>query len=635
MQEEISGPPVRGDAGIASLAPFGIGAGAPHHIRDAIASLAESSDQLGYAVRILRQGVCDGCSLGANGLTDDTTGGTHLCSRRLRQLRRHTIGAFTPSDVANVARLRALDPQQLRGLGRIPYPFVYRAGDRGFWRITWSEALDLVAKALRATRPERTAWYVGGGGVTNETAYVLAKTARLLGSANLDSRARIAGEASARGLTHVLGQGAPTCSFQDWIGADLLLLWGTDFATDHPEAAKYVARAKERGTRVVAINPVLDRGLEVAWFLTEPRSALFGTRLIDDYVPVSPGGDLALIAGVAKALLAAGAVERDAIDASTTGFDAFAASVQACADRDLIAASGTTMGQIEWLAQLVARSRNIVSVWSGGLVHGPRGADAVAALARLHLMRGAVGRPNTGLMPLHRHGGPGPWECGAAPDVYPGLVPVGEDGAKRIERHWGHDVPAAPGLSARDALKAAAAGDLDLLYAVGSDLDGVEPDAEALSAALRTLPLRVHQDTTLHPAMLHEPGEAVLVLPAQGRYEQRGGGTVTSAERRIRYTPEIEGHPTIGEARPDFEIPALVASAAHPALEPSLLFASSQAVRAEMGDVMALYAGVENLRKQGDWIQWGGPVLCSGGKFPGMPEQKARFAAIDPPPGSR
>src|SRR5262249_53929092 len=62
--------------------------------------------------------------------------------------------------------------------------------------------------------------------------------------------------------------------------------------------------------------------------------------------------------------------------------------------------------------------------------------------------------------------------------------------------------------------------------------------------ALERVPLRVHQDIVLTPQMLLEPEAAhgaVVLLPARTRYEQRGGGTETSTERRIYFSPEIPG----------------------------------------------------------------------------------------------
>ena len=142
------GEPLRGEAGISGLAPFGLGRTKPHHFIEMMGVAWENRDNLQYAWNILQHGVCDGCSLGPRGLQDDVIEGTHLCMSRLKLLRNNTVGAFSEADVADINYLRTRSNQQLREMGRIPYPFVYRKGDRGFSRVSWEQALTLIGERL-------------------------------------------------------------------------------------------------------------------------------------------------------------------------------------------------------------------------------------------------------------------------------------------------------------------------------------------------------------------------------------------------------------------------------------------------------------------------------------------------------
>src|SRR5207248_8615958 len=148
-------------------------------------------DNLPYAWRILRHGVCDGCSLGPYGLRDNTMKGVHLCMTRLRLLRLNTMRALDPQILSDVERLRRLSGEELRNLGRLPYPMIRRKGDRGFRRISWDEALEEAAQHLRNSKPERIAIYTTSRGLTNEVYYVAGKFARLLGTNNIDNAARL------------------------------------------------------------------------------------------------------------------------------------------------------------------------------------------------------------------------------------------------------------------------------------------------------------------------------------------------------------------------------------------------------------------------------------------------------------
>jgi anaerobic selenocysteine-containing dehydrogenase len=156
------------------------------------------------------------------------------------------------------------------------------------------------------------------------------------------------------------------------------------------------------------------------------------------------------------------------------------------------------------------------------------------------------------------------------------------------------------------------------------------PDRRFVAEALGRIPVRVHQDIVLNSSILMDPGELVIVLPGQTRYEQTGGGTTTSTERRIRFTPEIAGH-RIGESLPEWEIPCLIGRKAVPKGEFFFPFTDTQQIREEMARVMPMYQGIERLKKEGDSIQWGGPYLFKDGDFANMREGRGLFSPLFPP----
>jgi anaerobic selenocysteine-containing dehydrogenase len=147
---------------------------------------------------------------------------------------------------------------------------------------------------------------------------------------------------------------------------------------------------------------------------------------------------------------------------------------------------------------------------------------------------------------------------------------------------------------------------------------------------LARVPVRIHQDITLNSSMLLDAAQAVLLLPGQTRYEQQGGGTTTNTERRIRFTPEIPGH-RVGEALPEWQIPTVIGRRSMPNGALLFPFTDTQAIREEMAHVMPIYQGVENLKMEGDHLQWGGAYLFKDGKFSGMPGGRARFSVLEPP----
>ena len=70
-------------AKLKAIVPFGLGQTKPKHFRDMAAVLWKNRDNLPYAWKVLRRGVCDGCALGVAGFHDWTIEGIHLCMTRL------------------------------------------------------------------------------------------------------------------------------------------------------------------------------------------------------------------------------------------------------------------------------------------------------------------------------------------------------------------------------------------------------------------------------------------------------------------------------------------------------------------------------------------------------------------------
>ncbi len=249
----------------ASWKPFGIGEQYPNNYWEVFRAIWKSRDQLPYAWNILNKGVCDGCALGTTGMKDWTLDGIHLCNVRLRLLQMNTMSAFDPMLLGDVSQLQKQKSAQLRDLGRLPYPMIRQRGDKGFRRVTWDEAIDIIGDRILATTPERLSFYVTSRGTVNETYYATQKAVRAMGCNNIDNAARICHSPSTAGLKASLGAGATTCSYKDWIGTDLLVFIGSNVANNQPVTVKYLHYAKKAGTKIVVINTYREPGMERYW----------------------------------------------------------------------------------------------------------------------------------------------------------------------------------------------------------------------------------------------------------------------------------------------------------------------------------------------------------------------------------
>jgi molybdopterin-dependent oxidoreductase alpha subunit len=618
-------------AWLAILVPFGVLArGKPRHYREMLKVLWENRGRWGYAWRILRHGVCDGCSLGPRGLRDDVIPGVHLCLTRLKLLRLNTMGPLREEVLGDIDALRRMNNEELHALGRIPYPLIRRAGERGFSRLSWDEAIELVASRMRAAEPDRMGMFVTSRGLTNEAYYMLQKLARVAGTPHVDSCARLCHAASTVGLKQTMGFAAPSCSLKDWIGAELILVIGSNLANNQPVSTKYLHYAKKAGARIVVVNPFREPALDRYWVPSVPVSALFGTRLTDDFYPVRPGGDVAFLSGVLKALDEIGGWDEKFVEERTEGAAELRAHLRKLEWSEITSEAGLGEPRIRELAATYKRATRAIVVYSMGLTQYTFGVENVKMVANLVLARGMVGRPNTGIVPIRGHSGvQGTAECGADADKLPGAVDITDESCERFEREWGHPIPHRKGLRAAHLLEQASKEGLDVLYVCGGNHLHTMPDPAHARRALENVGLRVHQDIVFNSSTLLDAKEAVILLPGETRYEQRSGGTSTSTERRIRFTPEIEG-PRIAEAKPEWEIPALVGRRLRPDHPSLFAHRDTSEIRREMARVMPLYQGIDGLEKEGQSVQWGGPMLGVGG-FPGMPGGRARFSVCQIP----
>ena len=406
--------------------------------------------------------------------------------------------------------------------------------------VTWDEALDRIAADLRTVDPARAAFFMTSRGITNETYYAAQKAARLLGTNHVDNAARLCHAASTIAMKQALGYGASTCSYTDWIGADLIVFFGSNVANNQPVTTKYLHYAKQRGAQVAVVNTYREPGLKKYWVPSIASSALFGTTIADHWFDVHTGGDLAFLVGVLRALIEAGGVDEPFVRDRTTGFeDARARALDTNWDT-LERESGATRERIEAFARLLIDRPNAVFVWSMGLTQHAHGVQTVSALLNVGLARGLPGHSNRGLVPIRGHSGvQGGAEMGCVPAVDAAT-------AARWSTVWGFELPTAPGWTTSEMIDHAAAGGVDLFWIVGGNF-------------LETLPDEArHPPGVTPPTPARASGHRAVVGDAgrqrRRRHRSAGDDAVRIAGRRHRDLHRTSRHLLARDRRPAYRI---------------------------------------------------------------------------------
>jgi len=617
----------------AGWVPFGIGATKPHHFLEMLSIAWDNRGSLGYAWRVLNDGVCDGCALGTSGLSDHTIDGTHLCLVRLNLLRLNTMPAFDYRILEDVEKLKGMTTRELRELGRLAYPMRRRAGEAGFTRVSWEEALEGAGARLAQTDPARAACYLTSRGITNEVYYAAQKAWRRLGSPHVDNAARLCHSPSTAGMKKTMGVAASTCSYRDWYDADVIVFFGSNPANDQPVALKYLYEAKKRGAKVFVVNTYDEPGMKRYWIPSNFDSAVLGTEIADRFFRVTSGGDMAFVQAVQQILIGRRAVDKEFIRERTEGWEQYAGALRRANQSELLARAGASLDDVIAFADAIQDAQSGVFVWSMGITQHSHGSESVAEICNLGLSQGFVGRPGCGLMPIRGHSGvQGGAEMGAYATAYPGGAAINAENAAKLHELWGFTPPSEVGLDTASMIDASARGEIDFFYAVGGNFRDTMPQPGAVTKAFSRVPVRVHQDIFLTPPMLDDPGEEVYLLPARTRYEHRGGVTETTTERRVFFSPYVPGH-DIGEAREEWQIATdLVASAlvARGEDASNISFDNAAQIRDDISRTIPVYEPIKELTQKGDQFQWGGMRLCEGGIFP-RPGGRARFDYAEAP----
>ena len=630
-----------------SPVPFGLTKVKPHHMRDTAKIVWKNRDNLNYAKNIILKGVCDGCALGVSGLQDQTLNGPHMCTTRFNVLRLNTAPPIKPEILhQDIDELRKMDSTELRELGRIPYPMIRRKGDRKFIRVSWDEAMNTIADKMKVLDPKQYAFYLTSRGITNESYYVAAKVARYLETNHIDNASRICHSPSKSAMKRSVGVGASTCNYQDWLGTDVLVFWGSVASNASPVSTKYMMEAKKRGTKIIVINPYREPAMENYWVPSVVESALFGTELADEFYEVNIGGDIALMHGVMKHWFdleeqnEGAAINHEFVNEHVNHYEDLKENVQSQSWEEIVQSSGIDKERIIELSNSLAEAKTGVMVWALGLTMHKHATDNISQVSNLALLRGWLGGKNKGLMPLRGHSSvQGSGEMGADPFSLPG-GDYNDENRPRIEDLWNFKLPQWPGDTVGVTIENAMLPEdnerkLKLYYMSGGNFLETMPDPDFVRDALQNLDIRVHQDIILNTSTLLDAKETVVVLPAKTRYEQDGGGLSTSTERMIYFSPEIEGNRNrIAEARSEWQIYVDLAKRVKPEESHLIDFQSGQQIRDEIAKANPQYDGVQHLKKAGDVYQYGGAWLCEGGVCP-TPDGRGNLITMDIPDNNK
>lgn len=424
-----------------------------------------------------------------------------------------------------LAELRQKDHWELEAVGRLTEPMLYDAQTDTYKPIAWDQAFALAAEKLKALDDPNQAVFYASGRSSNEAAFPYQLFARAFGTNNLPDSSNYCHESSGIGLTESIGVSKATITRDDFEQAEAIFMFGHNPATNHPRMLGDLRHMKQRGGKVVVFNALVERGLQE---FTDPQSPLEmltggSTSIADHYYQVRIGGDLAALTGVIRALLEADAkalehgqpslLDRQFIAEHTHGFEALKESILAQPWERIEQESGLTREQMSEAAQVYAQANAVMATWCMGLTQHEYAIGTIQMLMNLMLLRGNVGKPGAGVMPVRGHSNvQGDRTVGVTNRPSAAWL----DG---LERVFGIKPPRTPGLDALGAIRGLLDGTVRAFLALGGNFAVAGPDSPRVLNALSRCELTVHIATKLNRTHLY-PGKVGLLLPCLGRTEQ-------------------------------------------------------------------------------------------------------------------
>ena len=408
----------------------------------------------------------------------------------------------------------------------------------GFSPMGYDAAIAHVAREIARLQEQHgnaSIAMLGGASLTTEKTYLLGKFARVcLKTPYIDYNGRLCMVSAGAANKKAFGIDRTTNPWSDMVGTEVIWVAGSNVAECSPITTNYIWQAREMGAKVIVQDP---RITPVA-------------RTCDLYLPVRPGRDAALFAGVLGMMIEQGWIDRDYIETYTVGFDAVE---QYCKEWPLARTAevtGVPERSLRKAAELWGTAKSSFLFHARGIEHHSNGVQNALGTINLVLATGRIGKPKSGYGTIvGQANGQGGREHGQKCDQLPGWREIANpEHRKYIAGVWKideKDLPG-PGVDAYELFRKIDAGEIKGLIAFCFNPKVSLPDNQFVTRALEKLEFFVAVDFFLNDTARH----ADIVLP--GSLQEEDEGTVTQVEGRVIKINKAVDCP--GEAREDWRI---------------------------------------------------------------------------------
>ncbi|ATN04929.1 hypothetical protein CRN76_05700 [Chryseobacterium indologenes] len=416
--------------------------------------------------------------------------------------------------------LAKLDDYQIGKMGRLTDPMYLAPGATHYEPISWDNAFKKIADHLNALEsPDEAAFYTSGR-TSNEASFVYQLFAKEFGTNNMPDCSNMCHETSGSALRPTIGIGKGTVTLEDFYDAEVIIIIGQNPGTNAPRMMSALAKGKNNGAKIIAVNPLPEAGL-MGFINPQNVKAILkgGVQLADLYLPVKINGDMALLKALELLLIEfekknPGKVfDEDFIRDKTVGYDEFIKQFDHLKLDELAALSGVPKEALYQAAEMIAFKKRIIISWGMGLTQQPNGVDMIREILNILLLKGSIGKPGAGVCPVRGHS-----NVQGNRTMMIDEKPTDEQ-LDRLENFYGFKVPRKHGYDVVRAIKAIHEEKIKVMFCMGGNFLSATPDTTYTAHALRKLNLLVCVSTKLNRGHLVH-GKEALILPTYGRSDK-------------------------------------------------------------------------------------------------------------------
>ncbi len=476
---------------------------------------------------------CKTCAYGMGGqnggMRNEAGNYPEVCKKSL-QAQITDIQPAIPEEILTspLSDLRHRSPRELERLGRLNTPLLKTPDHNHFQMVSWDEALSRISELFKSQLAHRTFFYSSGRS-SNEAAFLLQIFARVFGTNNVNNCSYYCHQASGVGLAKTIGSGTATVVLDDVKHADMIWVLGANPSSNHPRFMKELLHCRRRGGKVIVINPLKEPGLVKFRVPSDWRAMLLGDcEIASTYIQPNIGGDIALLNGLAKVVIERGWVNDEFVANYTDGLEEFQQELETVSWEEITDSSGIAKETVEKLAEQYIKSEKVIFAWAMGITHHEHGVENVESIVNLALLRGMIGKPHAGLLPLRGHSNvQGVGSVGVTPALKNSVM-------EKLESELAVKMPELSGMDTMQCMKSAMNGKIDLAFIQGGNLYNANPDSQFAERALNNIPFKIFLTTTLNMTHLTATEGECVILPVAARDEEKQPTTQESMFNFVR-----------------------------------------------------------------------------------------------------